>query len=189
MKKNTPTSAQIYFNIIAIIPFSTAVLLLITGLITLNDISLLPPFSINFNAVFIFSLVHLAVIVLLKKWKKTDIGLIKLTLLKKVTVIFLLIVILFLSNLLLVISLKMNFNYWLRSNSVEKIEISVENKYISHGRGTDYYVEFGSEKGKLTCKVSRRNYDSFNIGDSFEASVNRGYFEGYFLTEKLKITL
>lgn len=82
----------------------------------------------------------------------------------------------------------MNLNYWLKSNTVEKIELIVIDKSVSHGKATDYYVIFNSQNGKLHNKVSPTNFDTFSIGETFQASVNKGFFQGYFLTEPLKPT-
>ena len=80
----------------------------------------------------------------------------------------------------------MNFNYWLKSSTVEKIELIVVDKNVSHGKSTDYYIIFNSKNGKFHNKVRRKNFDSFSIGEIFQASVNEGFFQGYFLTEPLR---
>jgi len=83
-------------------------------------------------------------------------------------------------------ALKMNLNSWLRSDKVEKLELIVVDKNISHGKTTDYYIIFDSKEGKFRNKVSPKNYDSFTIGESFIASVKPGFFDGYYLSEPLK---
>lgn len=83
-------------------------------------------------------------------------------------------------------ALKMNFNSWLRSQKVEMLELTVVDKHISHGKATDYYIIFDSREGRFHNKVSPKNYDSFKIGESFRASVNRGFFDGYYLSKPLK---
>jgi hypothetical protein len=90
------------------------------------------------------------------------------------------------SNFLLVIALKMNFNSWLRSSEVEVLELTVVDKHISHGKATDYYIIFDSKEGRFHNKVSSKKYNSFEIGESFKASVNRGFFDGYYLSKPLK---
>ena len=80
----------------------------------------------------------------------------------------------------------MNFNSWLRSSKVEMLELSVVDKNISHGKTTDYYIIFDSKEGRFHNKVSPKNYYYFKIGESFQASVNRGFFDGYYLTKPLR---
>ena len=58
-------------------------------------------------------------------------------------------------------------------------------KNISHGKATDYYIVFNSNNGRLKNKVRRSKYESFSIGEKYKATVNKGFFEGYFLTEPL----
>lgn len=79
--------------------------------------------------------------------------------------------------------LRMNLNYWLKDKTVEIIELQVIDKNISYEKATDYYIVFNSNYGRLKNKVSRRNYKSFLIGEKYKASVNKGFIEGYFLTE------
>ncbi len=83
--------------------------------------------------------------------------------------------------------LRMNINYWLKSSYVENIELIVIDKYISQDRhGTDRFIVFNSNYGRLTNRVKRKKYESFSIGDKYKANVHKGFFEGYFLTEPLK---
>lgn len=79
----------------------------------------------------------------------------------------------------------MNLNYWLKSTNDQQIEVVVTDKDISHGKGTDHYIRFNSKVGALNHKVSRKNFDSFAIGDTFKAHVNEGFFHGYFLNKPL----
>lgn len=184
MNGKTLTKRQKQSGIIITIPFLLAVTLLIIGLFSLDDKYLEKSFSINFIAIAIFMLVHISVILILKRFDKIDIELPK-TLLKKVFSILGLLVLCFLSNLLLEMGLRMNLNNWLKNDSIEKIELVVIDKYVSHGKSTDYYVIFNSSNGKLKNKVRRRIYNDFSIGEKYQASVNEGYFDGYFLTEPM----
>jgi len=79
----------------------------------------------------------------------------------------------------------MNFNYWLKSKNVEKIELIVIDKNVSHGKSTDYYIIFNSSYGKLKNKVKRKKFETFLIGEKYKATVNEGYFEGYFLAKPM----
>ena len=90
------------------------------------------------------------------------------------------------SSVLIVMGLKMNLNYWWRSDTVEEIEITVDNKSVSQSRGTDYYIEFSSKNGGFINKVTHETFDKFIIGESFIVSVYQGYYEGLYLTEEIK---
>jgi hypothetical protein len=186
MKRSFLSKRQNLFGIIGALPFLTAVIFLLIGLFSLDDIYLDPPFSMNVIAVLSFSCIHLSIILILKWLNKIEIHFPK-SRLNKLVSIFASLVFLFLSNFLLVMGLKMNLNYWLKSNTVENIELIVLDKNVSHGKATDYYIIFNSEKGKLHNKVSPKNFDSFSIGEIFQASVNEGFFQGYFLTQPLKL--
>jgi len=179
------SKSQNLLGIIGALPFSTAIIFLLIGLFTLDDISLDPPFRIDVTAVLVFSCIHLSIILILKQFDKIKIQFPK-SILKKFFFIFAQLIILVLSNFLLVMALKMNFNYWLKSSTVEKIELIVVDKNVSHGKSTDYYIIFNSKNGKFHNKVRRKNFDSFSIGEIFQASVNEGFFQGYFLTEPLR---
>ena len=185
MKNRSCQLPKNVFDIIPALPFLFAVVLLLAGLVTLNDISLMPSFTIDINVVIVFSVLHLSVVFLLIKWKKISIDLSGFSLVKKMLGISLLLFMLFVMNILLVSGLKMNLNYWLRGKSIEHIELFVMDKYVSYGKGTDYYVQFDSSVGQLSSKVSRSSYKSIQVGSNYNVSVNKGYFEGYFLTEKL----
>jgi hypothetical protein len=65
------------------------------------------------------------------------------------------------------------------------MELLVIDKYISKGKATDYYFVFDSNCGKLKNKVSSMKYAVFSIGEQHKASVNHGFFEGYFLMKPL----
>lgn len=187
MKRSSLSKRQNLFGIIGTLPFLTAIIFLLVGLFSLDNISLNPPFSIDVIAGLSFFCIHLSIILILKRLDKIEIHFPK-SRLKKLGSIFAYLVILVISNFLLVMGLKMNLNYWLKSNSVEKIELIVIDKSVSHGKATDYYVIFNSQNGKLHNKVSPTNFDTFSIGETFQASVNKGFFQGYFLTEPLKPT-
>lgn len=181
---NGNTIRQKISGIIITIPFLCAVALLIIGLFTLGDKYLEKSFRINFIAIAIFMFVHISTILILKKFDKIEIELPK-TLLKKVFSILGLLVLIFLSNLLLEMGLRMNLNNWLKNDSEGKIELIVIDKYVSHGKATDFYIIFNSNKGKLKNKVGRKKYNAFSIGEIYQASVKEGYFDGYFLTEPM----
>ena len=184
MNGSTLTKRQKFSGIIITIPFLCAVTLLIIGLFTLDDKYLEKGFSINFIAIAIFMLVHISTILILERFDKIDIELPK-SLLKKVFSIFGLLILIFLSNLLLEMGLRMNLNNWLKNENVEKIELIVIDKYVSHSKTTDYYIIFNSSNGKLKNKVGGKKYKAFSIGEIYQASVKEGYFDGYFLTEPL----
>ncbi|WP_027418956.1 hypothetical protein [Crocinitomix catalasitica] len=186
MKKSTFSIHQTLLQIFIVLPFLVSVILLITALKTQNNISLLPPFNINFSIVIITFLSFSAIVVFLAKWKNIDMGLAKLKTIKRVLLLVLVSILFFLSSLLIVMSLKMNLNYWLKSDVIEKIEITVDDKNVSYGRGTDYYIVFSSINGDFSNKVSRKTFDKFKPGESFNVSVNQGYFEGYYLIQVIK---
>lgn len=184
MKKSSSSRGQSLFALIGTLPFIVAIVFLLIGLFSLDDISLDPPFRFNFVAVLIFSLVHLSIILILNQLEKIEFSFPKPKF-NKLASIFAHLILLLISNFLLVLALKMNFNSWLRSDKVEKIELIVVDKNISHGKATDYYIIFDSREGKFHNKVSPKNYDNFRIGESFQASVKRGFFDGYYLSEPL----
>ena len=184
MKGKTATRKQKVSGIIITLPFLCAVTLLITALFTLDDIYLDTGFRVNFTAVTTFVITHIILIIILVRLDKIELDL-PVSKFKKTVSIIGLIVLLFLFSLLLEMGLRMNLNYWLKGNTVEKIELIVTDKKISHGKATDYYIIFNSNYGKLKNKVRRRKYKSFSIGEKYTASVNKGFFEGYFLTEPM----
>ena len=180
----TTTKRQTFSAIIITLPFVCAVIFLIIGLFTLDDISLEKGFSINFITNATLALFHIISIIILIRLDKIDIDLPK-SLFKKAFSVFGLFILILLSNFLLEMGLRMNLNYWLKSNSVEKIELKVIDKNVSHGKATDYYIIFNSSHGELKNKVRRKKFESFSIGEKYKASVNKGFFEGYFLTEPM----
>lgn len=184
MKRSSLSKRQNLFIIIGTLPFLTAIIFSLIGLFSLDDISLDPPFSIDISAIVGFSCIHLCCILILKRLNKIEIHFPK-SRLKKIFSIIVQLILLVLSNFLLVIGLKMNLNYWLKSDTVKKIELIVIDKNVSHGKTTDYYIIFNSQNGKFHNKVRRKNFDSISIGETFQASVNEGFFQGYFLTEPL----
>jgi hypothetical protein len=119
-----------------------------------------------------------------QKLNKIDIEL-PISKFKKAFSIIGLVILTFIFSFLLEIGLRMNLNYWFKGNTVEKIELIVIDKNISHGKVTDYYIVFNSNYGTLNNKVRQRKYESFSIGEKYKASVNQGFFEGYFLTEPM----
>ena len=186
MNNKTTSKKQIFSAIIITLPFLLAVVLLIIGLYTLDDIFLEKNFSLNFKAITILSVIHIVSIIILKRYDKIiiDINLPK-AFLKNVLTVFVLFILVILSNFLLEMGLQKNLNYWLKRDTVENIKLIVIDKNISHGKATDYYVIFNSSNGILKNKVKRKNFESFSIGEKYNASVNKGFFEGYFLTEPM----
>jgi hypothetical protein len=187
MKGKNATRTQKVSGIILTLPFLCAVTLLIIGLFTLDDIYLDKGFSVNFTAIILLSITHIGSIIILIRLDKIDIDL-PISKLKKAFSIIGLVIMSFLFSFLLEMGLRMNLNYWLKGNTVEKIELVVIDKNISHGKATDYYIVFNSNYGNLKNKVRRRKYETFSIGEKYRASVNKGFFEGYFLTEPLNKT-
>jgi heme/copper-type cytochrome/quinol oxidase subunit 2 len=141
--------------------------------------------SFNFLALAVFLLVQLSTVYILMRYRKIEFSFPK-SITKKTLSIFAHLFLFIISNFLLVIALKMNFNSWLRSSEVEVLELTVVDKHISHGKATDYYIIFDSKEGRFHNKVSSKKYNSFEIGESFKASVNRGFFDGYYLSKPLK---
>ncbi len=186
MKGKTLTKRQNFSAVIITLPFLVAIFFLIIGLFTLDDIFLEKGFSLNFKAIVTLSLIHLSLILILKKLGKIEIDLPKIFW-KKIVAFIGYTLLLFLSNLLLEMGLRMNLNYWLKKDTVEKIELIVIDKNVSHGKATDYYIIFNSNKGKLKNKVRRKRFEVFSIGEIYQAKVNEGYFDGYFLTEPMNL--
>jgi hypothetical protein len=186
MNNKTTSKKQIFSAIIITLPFLLAVVLLIIGLYTLDDIFLEKDFSLNFKAITILAFLHIVSIIILKRYDKIiiDINLPK-SFLKKVFTVFVLFILVILFNFLLEMGLRKNLNYWFKRDTVENIKLIVIDKNISHGKATDYYVIFNSGYGILKNKVKRKNFESFSIGEKYKASVNKGFFEGYFLTEPM----
>ena len=184
MKGKTTTRRQKVSGIILVLPFLCAVTLLLIGLFTLDDIYLEEGFSVNFTAIAILAITHIVSVIILIRLDKIDLDL-PISKFKKAFSIFGLVILTFLFSFLLEMGLRMNFNYWLKSNTVEKIELIVIDKNISYGKATDYYIVFNSNYGRLKNKVKRRKYESFSIGEKYKASVNKGFVEGLFLTEPM----
>ena len=184
MKGKTATRRQKVSAIIITLPFLCAVTLLIIGLFTLDDIYLDKGFSINLTVITTLAITHIVSIIILIRLDKIEIDL-PISKFKKSFSIIGLVILTFLFSFLLEIGLRMNLNYWLKGNTIEKIELIVIDKNISHGKATDYYIVFNSNNGRLKNKVRRSKYESFSIGEKYKATVNKGFFEGYFLTEPL----
>ena len=177
--KKPLTKSELIYTIILTLPFLLAIVFILLGLFILSDIYLETGFGFNFKAILTLFFIHLSSILILKKLKIIVIELPD-TLKYKIIIILGSILFLFLSNLLLGIGSVSIFNYWLRNDKVENIELIVVDKYISNGKATDYYIIFDSKNGKLTNRVKRRNYEKFSIGEIYQVKVNKGYFEGYF---------
>lgn len=184
MNGKTLTKRQKFTGIIITIPFLCAVTLLIISLFTLNDKYLAGDFSISFIAILIFILVDICAILILQRFKKIDLELPN-SILKKAFSILGIFVFFSISSLLLEMGLRMNLNKWLKNDNIENIELIVTDKYTSSGKATRYYVIFNSSNGKLKNRVGRKRYEAFSVGEIYQASVNEGYFDGYFLTEPM----
>lgn len=182
MNAKTRDKKQKIFGIILILPFICGAIFIFIGLGTLNDIFLEKESSINFisTTALALALFHIISMVILIRLDKIAINLPK-PILKKTLAILLFLFMIYSSNFLLELSLRINFNYWLKSNSAERIELVVIDKNVHDGKGTDYYIIFNSKNGRLINKVKRKNYESFSIGEKYTALVMEGFFEGYFL--------
>jgi hypothetical protein len=186
MNSKNSSKKEIFSTLILTLPFILAVVLLIIGLFTLDDIFLEKDFTLNFKAISILAVLHIVSIIILKRYDKIIIGInLPKSFLKKVITVFVLFILVMLSNFLLEMGLRMNLNYWLKSDNVKNIKLIVIDKNISHGKATDYYVIFNSSDGILKNKVKRKNFESFSIGEKYKASVNKGFFEGYFLKKPM----
>lgn len=185
MKGKTTTRRQKVSGIILALPFICAVTLSLIGLFTLDDIYLEEGFSVNYTGIVILAITHIVSVIILIRLDKIDLDL-PISKFKRAFSIFGLVLLTFFFSFLLEIGLRMNFNYWLKGNAVEKMELIVIDKNISHGKSTGYYIVFNSSYGRLKNKVRRRKFESFSIGEKYKASVNKGFIEGYFLTEPLK---
>jgi hypothetical protein len=185
MKKSPPKGQGLY-TIVGVFPFLSAIILLLIGLFTLDDVALDPPFTINVWAVLILAGLQLVTIIILERLGKIEIKFPNKPRWKKPASISAQLFMLILMNFLFTMGLRMNLNYWFKGGSIQKIELIVIGKDLSHGKATDYYIRFNSPRGALNHKVSRKNFDSFSIGDKYIATVQEGFFEGYFLTEPLK---
>jgi amino acid transporter len=186
MKTSTDSYSQILLQIIIILPFLASLILLIIEMETQKNISLLPPFNINFSIVLITFLSFSSIVSFIAKWKNIDLGFKKLKTIKRILLLTIVAILFFASSFLIVLSLKTNLNYWCKSDLIEKIEITVDDKRITCGRGTDYYIEFSSIYGVFSNNVSHKTFDKFKIGESFSVMVTQGYFEGYYLTQEIK---
>lgn len=184
MKRKTATRRQKVSAIIITLPFLLAITLLLVGLFTLDNIYLEKSFSINLIAITALSITHIISIIILIKLDKIDIDL-PISKFKKVISIFGFLILSFLFCFLLEMGLRMNLNYWFKNSDLEKIDLIVIDKNISREKATDYYIIFNSNYGRLKNKVKRRNYESFSIGEKYNATVNKGFFEGYFLTKPM----
>lgn len=185
MKKSPPKGQGLY-TIVGVFPFLSAIILLLIGLFTLDDVALDPPFTVNGYAVLGLAGLQLGTILMLKRLGKIEIQFPNKPKWKRPVSIFAHFFMLLLMNFLLTIGLRMNLNYWLKGESIEKIELVVIDKDVSYGKATDYYIRFDSPRGKLNHKVSPKNFDSFIIGESYLAFVNEGLFDGYYLIKSIE---
>ncbi|MFT5602660.1 MAG: putative membrane protein [Flavobacteriales bacterium] len=180
------TKQQILINVIAGVPFIIGTILLIYGMVTLKNISMMPAFNLNWSLIFVIGILHIFLIFFLLKWKNIDMGHNQMSRKKNATVITCLIIGAFCSSTVLVMSIKMNINYWMKSNTTSEINVIIENKRISSGRSTTYYIDLISEGNEYYLEVSKSSFRYYDKGDSYLVKVNKGYFEGCFLTKKIK---
>lgn len=180
MKGKTVTRKQKVSAIIITFPFLLAIILLIYGFSTLNNIYLYEGFRVSFAAITFLAVAHVSSLFILWKFDKIEIQLPPSKLKKKLSLIGLI----FLSivfSLLLEMGLRMNLNYWLKSSYVENVELIVIDKYISQGRrGTDRFIVFNSNYGRLINRVKRKKCESFSIGDKYKATVHQGFLKDIF---------
>lgn len=153
-----------------------------TGNIFLEPVS---NFTTEILATLSLSLLHIAVISTLIKHGKIKFELPQ-TQAKRIISIVLQSLLLLVSNFILGIGLWVNLNYSLKSNTEKNIELVVTAKlaYRTKGRKT-YLINFTSNVGVLRKEVSRKDYPNISVGDTYAATVQEGYFDGYFLTKPL----
>lgn len=172
---------------IIIFPFLLGIPLAIIGSIRTDDVFLEPVsnFTAEILATLSLSLLHIAVISTLIKH-----GIIKFELpqtqAKRILSIVLQSLLLLVSNFILGIGLWVNLNYSLKSSTENNIELVVTAKtaYRTRGRKT-YSINFTSNAEVLRREVSRKDYPTISVGDKYAATVQEGYFEGYFLTKPI----
>ncbi|MCB9190015.1 MAG: hypothetical protein H6600_06785 [Flavobacteriales bacterium] len=166
-------------------PFFLSLILMMYNLSFISKLALMDNFSLNLYAVGCVFLVYLALIITF--YKK---GLLKnyIHLKSKFRYLGMIGFSIFLigSSALLVLSIRMNLNYWLRDQEVEKIEITVEGKHTGNGRVTDHYISIKCPQGNFSYKVSESaDNEKFIIGESYTVEVNKGFYDGYYLLQKL----
>ncbi len=166
-------------------PLLFGIILLIIADQTSNGIFLDEGFNVRFEILISLVLSHLVLIIALIKLNKVNIKV--KTPIKKILLFIGCLIFIFSSCLLLGMGLQYNFNYWFRSNNTQKINLMVAEKKVSHNSkgGNDYYIIFSSDCGKLKNKVRRKKFESFLVGEKYEALVNKGFFDGYFLTKPM----
>lgn len=184
MEKVIFTRDQNLVQFVFFAPFFVAVIMLIINLAAISGISLLPSHKINYKAFLIFAVVYFFLVFIFAKWKKIDMGFSRFKPKKRVAVVICLIVAHVCTSMITVMSFEMNFNYWLRSHTSETLQLVVVDKHISTGRNTDHYITFSSIHGQFSKHTGRR---TFSIGETYKAKVNKGYFEGYFISGKLEL--
>jgi hypothetical protein len=167
------------------LPFITSVILLMLGLSTLTDIHLENTFKLNFDVVIAITLGQVSAFILLSFFGKNKIIRVN-SILIKLFIVLIVSILTFLSSMLLEMGLRMNLNNWLKDNKVEQIELLVTRKKKSCARVCDYYIYFNSGNELLTLKVGKNYFIRYEIGEIYKASVTKGYFDGYFLTEPMK---
>ncbi|MCB0478798.1 MAG: hypothetical protein KDC84_11565 [Crocinitomicaceae bacterium] len=173
-----------YLGIAIITPTVLCISLLIYNLSEVSEISLLPQFESNVVATIFIAIIYFALLAFLTiKSKAIDRN--KFSQIKAIFIWLWLFLLSITMGFLITISFKWNINYWFRSNTVEEIEITIIDKRISQGRGTYYYIEFESLDETYDYKVPKSDYSKFTIGKSYTVSVQKGYFEGWFLQDKL----
>lgn len=172
---------------IIIFPFLLGIPLAIIGGVRTDDIFLEPSrsFTAEILATLALSLLHIAVIGTLIKHGKIKFELPQ-TQTKRILSIVLQLILLLVSNSILGIGLWVNLNYSLRSSSEKNIELVVTAKSTYHSKGhKTYLINFTSNAEVLRREVSRKDYPNISVGDKYIATVQKGYFEGYFLTKPM----
>lgn len=172
---------------IIIFPFLLGTPLAIIGGVRTGDIFLEPSrsFSTEILVTLSLSLLHIAVISTLIKQRKIKFELPQ-TQAKRILSIVLQSLLLLVSNFILGIGLWVNLNYSLKSSTENNIELVVTAKtaYRTRGRKT-YSINFTSNAESLRREVSRKDYPNISVGDKYAATVQEGYFEGYFLKKPM----
>jgi hypothetical protein len=172
---------------IIIFPFLLGIPLAIIGSIRTDDVFLEPSrsFTTEILATLSLSLLHIAVISALLMHDKIKFEL-PHTQTKRILSIVLQLILLLVSNSILGIGLWVNLNYSLRSSSEKNIELVVTAKSTYHSKGhKTYLINFTSNAEVLRREVSRKDYPTISVGDKYAATVQEGYFEGYFLKKPM----
>lgn len=172
---------------IIFLPFFVGLTLIIIGWIIIDYIFLDPGLDIgaNLQNTSVIALIHIILIIILLKF-----GIVRFTLpqtqAKRILSIVLQLLFLFISNFALELGLWLNLNYSLKNSTEKNIELVVKEKSVNRGKGAKtYFINFTTGSLVLKKKVSRKEYPNISVGDKYAATVQEGYFDGYFLTKPL----